>query len=241
MIEFFLKLLLVHLLTDFVFQPTKWVSGKETKKVRSKYLYLHIGVYALLLSLVLPLASVYVGSIVILLASHLLIDVSKSYIQNDKNKQWSFVLDQFLHLVMLGVVVAFQFNHWPNVLESVNGSVVLFLIAMVMLTTVSSVFIQVFMGRWKVSDDAESDSLKKAGKFIGYFERLLVFLFVVLNHWSAIGFLIAAKSVFCFSDLSRSEDRKLTEYMLIGTLLSFGLALIIALLYNYCKEIIMLG
>jgi len=41
--------------------------------------------------------------------------------------------------------------------------------------------------------------------------------------------LIAAKSIFRFSDLSRSKDRKLTEYVLIGTLLSYGLAIMIAL------------
>jgi hypothetical protein len=47
----------------------------------------------------------------------------------------------------------------------------------------------------------------------------------VTSNWQAIGFLIAAKSVFRFGDLSQSKDRKLTEYILIGTLLSFGIAI----------------
>ena len=34
-----LKLLVSHLLGDFVFQPIKWVKEKEKKKIRSKYLY----------------------------------------------------------------------------------------------------------------------------------------------------------------------------------------------------------
>jgi hypothetical protein len=55
-------------------------------------------------------------------------------------------------------------------------------------------------------------------------ERLFVFLFVVTGHWEGIGFLLAAKSVFRFGDLKESKDRKLTEYILIGTLLSFGFA-----------------
>ncbi|MDX1768489.1 MAG: DUF3307 domain-containing protein, partial [Arenibacter troitsensis] len=38
----FTKLLLAHLLGDFLFQPTKWVVHKEANKMASKYLYLHI-------------------------------------------------------------------------------------------------------------------------------------------------------------------------------------------------------
>ncbi|MDK2969458.1 MAG: hypothetical protein PWQ65_561, partial [Bacteroidota bacterium] len=38
--------------------------------------------------------------------------------------------------------------------------------------------------------------------------------------------LVAAKSVFRFGDLKDSGNRKLTEYILIGTLLSFGIAIV---------------
>ena len=60
---------------------------------------------------------------------------------------------------------------------------------------------------------------------IGILERLLVFLFILLDRWEAIGLLIAAKSVFRFNDLKESNNRKWTEYILIGTLLSFGMAM----------------
>lgn len=56
-------------------------------------------------------------------------------------------------------------------------------------------------------------------------ERLFVFIFVITSNWEGIGFLLAAKSVFRFGDLKESKDRKLTEYILIGTLLSFGIAI----------------
>jgi hypothetical protein len=51
-----------------------------------------------------------------------------------------------------------------------------------------------------------------------------------MGHFDAIGFLLAAKSIFRFGDLKEAKDRKLTEYVLIGTLLSFGIALLIGLL-----------
>lgn len=81
-----------------------------------------------------------------------------------------------------------------------------------------------------------NDSLEQAGKYIGILERLFVFGFIVLNQWQAIGFLIAAKSVFRFNDLSNAKDRKLTEYVLIGTLLSFALAIFTGLTYNYALK-----
>jgi len=78
--------------------------------------------------------------------------------------------------------------------------------------------------------------LAKAGRYIGLLERLFVFVLVVTDHWEAIGLLLAAKAVFRFGDLTSSKDRKLTEYILIGTLLSFGLAILI--IYSYLATVI---
>jgi hypothetical protein len=86
--------------------------------------------------------------------------------------------------------------------------------------------------KWNISKLTEgNESLKDAGKYIGILERILVFVFVILDHWEAVGFLITAKSVFRFGDLKESKERKLTEYILIGTLISFGIAILIGLLY----------
>ncbi len=77
------------------------------------------------------------------------------------------------------------------------------------------------------------DSLENAGKYIGILERLFVYLFIISNHWEAIGFLLAAKSVFRFGDIKESRQRKMTEYILIGTLLSFGLAILVGMFTQY--------
>ena len=44
----------------------------------------------------------------------------------------------------------------------------------------------------------EQESLQNAGEWIGMLERTLVLLFIVIGHWEAVGFLLAAKSVFRF-------------------------------------------
>jgi len=58
------------------------------------------------------------------------------------------------------------------------------------------------------------------------FERILVFTFVINNHFEGIGFLIAAKSILRFNDIKGSEARKEAEYVLIGTLMSFAASII---------------
>ena len=103
--------------------------------------------------------------------------------------------------------------------------------AIVAVTIPASIAIKVFVSQWlPETTDIDSASLTNAGKYIGIFERLFILAFLLTGHWEGIGFLIAAKSVFRFGDLKESKDRKLTEYILIGTLLSFGIAIAIGLL-----------
>jgi hypothetical protein len=56
---------------------------------------------------------------------------------------------------------------------------------------------------------------------------------VLLGQYAAIGFLIAAKSVLRISKDGEKDARKKTEYVLIGTLISFTTAILIGLLANY--------
>ncbi|MFT5281545.1 MAG: hypothetical protein ACI94Z_000368, partial [Yoonia sp.] len=44
------------------------------------------------------------------------------------------------------------------------------------------------------------------------------------------------KSVFRFGDMRRQTDRKLTEYIMLGTLLSFTFALLIGLIVKQMWE-----
>jgi len=104
------------------------------------------------------------------------------------------------------------------------------------LTTPASIIIKVIISRWapmisRIGNPAEDDSLLSAGKYIGMLERLFVFGFIISGHFEATGFLLAAKSIFRFGDLRNSGDRKLTEYVLIGTLVSFGIAMLTGILF----------
>ncbi len=239
MILLFIKLILAHLIGDFVLQPQKWVKDKNKNKHLSKYLYWHMAVHALLLLIVLSFKFDYWLAFLIIIPSHFLIDLAKLHLQNKKNKRWLFLLDQLAHLIVIaGVVEIYEpyLSHYHTLDLTMS---LLFLACVIAVTSMSSIVMKTIISRWNIENyKNDEDSLEHAGTIIGVLERLFVFLFVIMNFWEGIGFLLAAKSIFRFGDLSRAKDRKLTEYVLIGTLISFGLAILIGLLYNYMLGII---
>lgn len=224
------QLLLAHLIGDFILQPGGWVIDKALKKHRSPKLYLHVCIHGLLTFLLVWDAGFWSG-VAVIVVTHFLIDLAKINFQKPHNKVRWFIADQILHLAVIGAVWYTWQN--PNItLDHVNTEKLLILItAVVFLTNPASVIIRTLISHWTPRTlYTVTSSLPDAGKFIGFLERLFVLIFILNNHWEAVGFLLAAKSVFRFGNLKESHDRKLTEYVLIGTLLSFGMALLVALL-----------
>jgi len=233
MLELFLKLFLAHIVGDFVFQPNKWVKSKEDKKYKSPYLYWHILIHTIALLIVLQFNFNYWLGILIIVCSHYLIDLSKLYLIKKINVRWLFLWDQLAHLVVIFGVVRIYEIYEVDVSIFYKPQLLLFIIAVLLVTIVASIVMKLIISKWELDSNSNEMSLNDAGKYIGILERLFIFVFIITNNWQGIGFLLAAKSVFRFGDLSRSEDRKLTEYILIGTLLSFGLAILVGMGYNY--------
>lgn len=230
---FFLKILLAHNLGDFIFQPDRWVKEKEKQKIKALSLYYHIVVHLLSLLIVLQFkVAIYWFAILIIIVSHYIFDLIKLYCQTKKTKRYWFFVDQFLHIFIL-LIITYFFEELDFSFDKIITKKILFLvIAILSVTKVSSIIIKTIITQWKPNNNEQRDeSLAKAGNYIGILERLFVFTFIILNHWQAIGFLLAAKSVFRFGDLTKSKERKLTEYILIGTLLSFGMAILIGIIY----------
>lgn len=234
MLALFIKLILAHLIGDFLFQPDTWVKHKNKHKHTSKYLYLHVLVHLVALSVILLFDTTYWLGVLIIILSHYVIDLLKLHLRTKKNNRWLFAFDQLAHLIVIALVVNI-YSPYFSMLYDINFNKILLLIAcLIGVTTMSSIVMKTIISKWKIEDKGDKeDSLEDAGAYIGMLERLFVFLFIILGFWEGVGFLLAAKSIFRFGDLSRAKDRKLTEYVLIGTLLSFGLAMIIGLLYSY--------
>ncbi len=226
----FIKLLLVHLLGDFIWQPNSWVIDKEAKKHKSIFLTLHILLHGVL-------AAVLVGEIqfipyaVLIAVTHGIIDLIKLSFQKPKTKRTWFVADQITHiLILIGVVLLYE-NKSIIYFWQINEFWIL-ATGILLLTKPASIFIKTIISIWspESQNSNQDNSLANAGNYIGILERLFVFGFILTGHFEAIGFLLAAKSIFRFGDLKEAKDRKLTEYVLIGTLISFGISILTGLI-----------
>lgn len=233
MLALSIKFILAHIIGDFLLQPNQWVKHKKKYTYKSKYLYWHILVHALALLCTLQFDLTYWKGILIVLISHYSIDLLKSQLENKKNARFLFFIDQILHLSVIFAVVRYYCFYTIDFAFIYQTKSLLLITFILIVTHVISLVIKLLLSKWKI----KADTPNEAGKYIGMLERLFVFFFILINYWEGIGFLLAAKSVFRFGDLSKSKDRNLTEYILIGTLLSFAMAIMAAFGYQYLAEI----
>ena len=238
MLALFIKLILAHFIGDFLLQPEKWVLHKETHKHKSKYLYWHILVHFGALILVLQANFSFWLGMLIVVISHYIIDVIKLNLKSVINNRLLFSLDQLAHLIVIALVVNIYQPYQFTTNTLYNPSFLLLITGVLGVTVVSSVIMKTIISKWYFKEDNNEESLENAGAYIGMLERLFVFAFIITQHWEGIGFLLAAKSVFRFGDLSKAKDRKLTEYILIGSLLSFGLAILFGIGYTYVSSLL---
>lgn len=227
-----IKLILAHLIGDFVLQPSTWVAEKEELKAKSPKLYLHVFIHGALILLLLWNWEMWLIALCIMLI-HLIIDCIKLYFQKLSTKVRWFVADQLLHAVSILIIWSVFTETQLDLSRYFTDPLILALVTLILFLTIpTSIILTNLLHRWSDSIPSQpGQSLQDAGKYIGILERLFVFTFIVAGHWEAVGFLLTAKSVFRFGDLKKSKERKLTEYILIGTLLSFGIAMLAGMLF----------
>lgn len=232
--ELLLRLLLAHLIGDFILQPKSWVKEKEKRKFKSIKLLYHIAIHLALTMLFLwNLTQWWIALIIGI--SHYLIDGIKLQYQKKKTKRLFFFLDQLLHVLVITGICFGTKSLSPDF--ELSTTMLLALTCLLFLTMPSSIFIKMLISVYTPKTELKKNgSLQNAGMYIGMLERVLVFIFIATNHWEGVGFLIAAKSIFRFNDLTQSKDRKLTEYILIGTLLSFGIAILAGIIFQYYHQ-----
>ena len=230
--DLFLMLILAHLLGDFLLQPSSWIEKRHQKKWKALPLYYHGVIHIVLALMALWIAgfSVFWYLAILIGITHIIIDPIKAF---SKRKRLTFFLDQFIHLLVisLAVLISSDFNLPELQVNFINWKVI---VAFVFVSKPASILIdQLLPDDWGPQKDSKKlkaqqidNGLENAGEYIGILERLLILGFILTNNWSGIGFLLAAKSVFRFSDLQKAEQRKQTEYIMIGTLLSFSLAIV---------------
>ena len=247
MLELAALLILAHVLGDFYFQSADWVKDKDSKGLKSGALYKHTLVHMGLVSVVLwywgASFSQLSWAVLLVGVSHFVIDMLKS--QSKKSQSATlFLLDQMAHITVLVIVFLMMSQSNLDVVfklltQLLTPEAICILGGYLLALKPTSIFMSMVLARFMTptkftnsEDKTNSESelgLRAAGKYIGYLERVLIITFVLLNQFAGVGFLLAAKSILRVGDLREQKDKRLTEYVLLGTLLSTTIALAIAL------------
>lgn len=219
LISLFFPMLAGHLVADFWLQPSSWVAHKKDNGWKSKKLLLHT-LIASILPVVFTLELKLWWFVPVIFMTHYLIDVVKSKV---KPTMWFFLADQLLHISILWILAIF------NTEITSSKSLLHFWIyvcGFILITNPLGILTGMFL---KSVTKSESNAVQlNASAWIGIFERILIVIFVTTGQIQAIGFLVAAKSVFRFSEIQHEGNQK-AEYFLLGTLVSFTFAIVVGL------------
>ena len=222
----FLSLLLAHVTGDFYLQNDKYCAQKEERKFKSWFLYVHSLIIGGVSWAVVPVCDFGFYALAIAI-SHFIIDAIKTY---SPKGLWNFIIDQIAHLSIL-IIVALSFDTASELpIQSIDCnesfSIPMFILAVLLCIKPANILIKLVLKKYQVGETQSCENIKNAGALIGNLERILTIIFVIIGQYEAIGFIIAVKSILRFKD----TDTAKTEYVLAGTFLSFGIALLCGLM-----------
>lgn len=222
-------LIAAHLLGDFTLQTGWIVRHKKNPLV----LLLHVAIVTAATGLLLgqwnhPLVWLVAGA-------HLAIDLAKTWLLPDN--LGSFMLDQLLHVAVLvagawiwetTAAEGWWFSQW---LDPEGERLMLraaTIVAGIVLCVQAGGIVVAKTVRPLLSPEQfeQMRGVPQGGRLIGWLERALVMLLVWIGEPAGIGFLVTAKSILRFGDIKDSANRQITEYVIIGTFLSFGWAIL---------------
>lgn len=251
MTETFIALLFAHTLADFVFQTNWMVANKRNPLALGLHLVI---VYT---ATVAATGSFHLALLVLALA-HIAIDVGKlvlTSVWKTSGGLAPFLIDQALHLVTLIALALWLPDLWAqglwapgSIVTGDNGGILgtglwsdeaalpisqlpalmIVLTGFILATRAGGFAVGLLMQPFaaRLPPETAAEGLPGAGRLIGLLERGLIFVLVLIGQPQGVGLLMAAKSILRYGALK--EDRALSEYVIIGTLASFGWALLAA-------------
>ncbi len=224
-----------HLLADFTFQSHDMAKDKSESGFKSKMLKWHI-LIVFILSWMLSFQWEFVIASTVIVFLHWVIDGFKKILASkEKIDKYSFFIDQTLHIlvIIICVYVFVYFFDVHTIQLSVNTHELLIFLGFLLCTKPANIFIGEVL---KVNniDFTDNDSIQNAGKLIGNCERIISLVLILNGQFEAVGFILAGKSILRYKE----SDTSKTEYVLIGTLLSFGIAIITGIGIPFLEKLI---
>lgn len=240
-----------HFAGDFYFQTDKMAKKKKTS---ISYMLLHCAIYATVVGIAVFLQMGFVRKclcpIVIMFISHIVVDklkiiIEKKWIKTERDKCWLFLGDQFVHIVILTLVC--MCNHiylsdasiirqnsivcMQSIVVAIGGIICGKPAAIIVSKVLAAISEDTANAQNRVEND--ENEVVGVGAWIGMLEREVIFLLGLLGQFSAIGFVLTAKSVARYKQL---ENKAFAEKYLIGTLLSAFIALVCVSVCSYTLQ-----
>lgn len=234
-------LLILHVMGDFYLQTEKIAHNKKTS-------YRGVIIHAIQYGIPYLLALIFVKFNILILfcfmlsvLAHYVVDSLKYWLNRKSicrcfftRPAIVFAADQLLHIVLLIFIAmiyvksnfpgeqVYFYGVWNDLLLVIKLLPVLaikwLLLALIILKPANIIF-GLFFSNFKPEDEgARDEKQQRAGAIIGSLERILIVFFLSINQFSALGFILTAKSIARYDAIAK--DRKFAEYYLIGTLVS---------------------
>jgi hypothetical protein len=235
--QFLILQFIAYLLAEYIVLTDSKSKEINNTGFRSKYLKWQILIVFGLSWLLSFQTSFFIGAIAVACSQWLILGFKKYLTGNQKLVKYAFLTDQILRLFFIALIVILFDKYYLiySVIEIhlKTKYLLIFTGYLICMKPVNKIIKEVFdFYEINISDNpAENIELPNAGKLIGLIERWLVLTFVLISQFEAVGFLIAAKSILRYSDHKTLK----TEYVLIGTMLSIGIAIAIGIIINSLK------
>ena len=241
---FTIPLFSAHIIVDFLIYPDE--------AIKRKGLFLSLLKHSILIAIFsyILLGKVNAWAMVLVITLlHATIDFMKVRLSQHLFK--AFLFDQGIHVAVIILLTYFvnsnyyftESSIWYSYFGTRSYALLVFIMGVFLCTHVGGIIVGIAVQPLLAQLEQKGDDLQRkspdlsevharglrdAGKIIGYLERSLIYLFVLVDQPSAIGFLIAAKSIFRFGEIRERSNRMEAEYIIIGTLLSFLYGLIVS-------------
>ena len=226
-----LPLFCAHLVGDFIAQTDGMAAGKK----KATILAMHAAIQAAIAYVLAGRWGLWPVPLWIFF-THGAVDFLK--VRTARKGTAVFLADQAAHLAVIAALAivygAGGSSHWAGLFGRIWPWTLLIACGAILCVRVSAILIGFWVQPYldeiqrAGSPAVPVRGLTNGGRVIGQWERCLIFLLVLIGQPGAIGFLVAAKSIFRFGELTDRQNRMEAEYITIGTLMSFGIALAIS-------------
>ena len=225
--------LIGHVLGDFYLQSSELAMSKDEsfwKLLKHSIIYLFSMMFV-----IIPVFSLNLLKwVFIIAAAHFLVDLIKFFIKkritiDDKLDALVYFLDQIIHILVITFIAAtiallsepvnyiYCIQYILNRLQINTMGVLSWILILLIIIQPFSITIKKVLYRYKPTTNGE-EGYPNVGALIGILERCIILLLLSAGQYSAIGFVLTAKSIARYSKIA--DDPKFSEYYLLGTLLS---------------------